>query len=262
MKKPEDLKEYIVWLKEHREVTIDERTRTHYASVSRKIKEDIEQSDFWKALLDATTGWSQQYYLEKKYPLFANDPKPELKVKPYDSFLHKTFRKNILSNNNWPNEPPSGWVLPSNWISIIGDIVRTLFTVKYLDGVEIFAENISSLSKSMGLESTNDFEAKEEGYYAAHSYIRIPCEIPKIDWDTENVMPTLEIHITTQLQDVIRKLLHKFYEKRRKGTSLESRKWQWDYKSDEFGANYLGHILHYVEGMIMELREKQEGDTK
>ena len=36
--------------------------------------------------------------------------------------------------------------------------------------------------------------------------------------------------------------------------------WQWNYKSDEFAANYLGHILHYVEGMIIEIRDKKRGD--
>ena len=39
-------------------------------------------------------------------------------------------------------------------------------------------------------------------------------------------------------------------------------KWQWDYKSDEFSANYLGHILHYVEGMIVEIREKQKKEEQ
>ena len=29
----------------------------------------------------------------------------------------------------------------------------------------------------------------------------------------------------------------------------------------EFAANYLGHVLHYVEGMIMDIREKQEKKT-
>lgn len=67
----------------------------------------------------------------------------------------------------------------------------------------------------------------------------------------------IEIQITTQLQEVIRSLLHKYYEDRRKGVEAEGTKWQWDYKSDEFVANYLGHILHYVEGMIMDIREKQ-----
>ena len=70
------------------------------------------------------------------------------------------------------------------------------------------------------------------------------------------------MQITTQLQEVIRKLLHKHYESRRKRTTPDELKWQWDYKSDEFSANYLGHILHYIEGMIMEVRDKQEGKNK
>ena len=33
--------------------------------------------------------------------------------------------------------------------------------------------------------------------------------------------------------------------------------WQWDYTNDRFNTNYLGHIVHYVEGMIVQLRDKQ-----
>lgn len=32
--------------------------------------------------------------------------------------------------------------------------------------------------------------------------------------------------------------------------------WQWQYRGDQFVPNYLGHILHYIEGMIMEVRER------
>jgi len=53
------------------------------------------------------------------------------------------------------------------------------------------------------------------------------------------------------------RLLHKYYEERRKKLKKEDIIWQWDWRSDEFSANYLGHILHYIEGMIMEIREKQ-----
>lgn len=52
--------------------------------------------------------------------------------------------------------------------------------------------------------------------------------------------------------------MHKYYEERRKKVKLNEKDWIWDYKCDEFAANYLGHILHYVEGMIMEIREKQK----
>lgn len=91
-----------------------------------------------------------------------------------------------------------------------------------------------------------------------HSYIKQTFEIPKATWDTEIVEIPVEIRATTQLQDAIRKLLHTYYEDRRKRVQKEDKKWQWDYGSDEFAANYLGHILHYVEGMIVEIREKQK----
>ena len=51
--------------------------------------------------------------------------------------------------------------------------------------------------------------------------------------------------------------MHKYYEEKRGKVSLAvERVWQWDYESDEFIPNYLGHRLHYVEGMIMDIRER------
>jgi hypothetical protein len=78
-----------------------------------------------------------------------------------------------------------------------------------------------------------------------------------MSWDTQKVIVSVEIQITTQLQEVIRLLLHKYYSEKRKKGSIDKVKWQWNSSSEEFVANYLGHILHYVEGMILEIREKQ-----
>jgi hypothetical protein len=57
-------------------------------------------------------------------------------------------------------------------------------------------------------------------------------------------------------------MLHLHYEKRREQRAgPESDAWKWDYKSDEFSTNYLGHILHYLEGVIVEIRNKpRRGD--
>ncbi|KKK63816.1 hypothetical protein LCGC14_2990500, partial [marine sediment metagenome] len=53
------------------------------------------------------------------------------------------------------------------------------------------------------------------------------------------------------------------YDQRRAERPTSNVKWQWDYRSDEFAANYLGHILHYVEGMIIDVRDKRIGkETK
>ena len=88
-----------------------------------------------------------------------------------------------------------------------------------------------------------------------------PLTMPTLKWESTKTEISLEIQITTQLQEVIRKLLHSFYEERRSEKPQKNkRQWQWDYRSEEFGANYLGHILHYLEGMIVEIREKRDDD--
>jgi hypothetical protein len=34
------------------------------------------------------------------------------------------------------------------------------------------------------------------------------------------------------------------------------------YRTEEFRANYLGHILHYIEGMIIDIRDKQKKENE
>jgi len=259
-KMPENIDDYKKWLKKEHGIESLDRTRTYYESVTSKTKKDFEKSDFWVQLTENLKEYDDEYLVKTGYPLLRPKSKPELYIKPFDSFLLKTFRKNFLENKNRPNEPEGGWILPSNWYSRINDIIRTLFVVKYLDGVEFMRDKIQFLCVQHSMECIVFLEAREEGYYAAHLYTKQEFEIPRVTWDTEKVNVSIEIQITTQLQEVIRKLLHKYYEDRRKRMEKEDIKWQWNYESDEFAANYLGHILHYVEGMIMEIREKQKGE--
>ena len=79
-------------------------------------------------------------------------------------------------------------------------------------------------------------------------------------WGTETVSVQIEIKITTQIKEVIQKLLHGYYEKKRMEAKMIKKKdvkWQWDYRSNEFNVNYLGHIIHYIEGVIINIRDKQ-----
>lgn len=259
--KPKNVDEYIKWLKDEREVEISNRTRTRYSTVTAVIKQDYENSDFWVNIVESIRKYDEEYLLDTGYRLFIHTEKPELKIKPFESFLLKTFRKNIIDNERYPDEPVGGWILPDNWFSGINDILRTMLVVKYLDGVEFMRGKIRSHCEKYGMNFEDHLEAREEGYYAAHLYTKRKFEIPKTEWDTEKVSVSVEIQITTQLQEVIRRLLHKYYEKRRETIKEEDSKWQWDYRCDEFCANYLGHILHYVEGMIMEIRERQKEET-
>ena len=202
---------------------------------------------------------AQAYLRDTGYQLFV-PPAPTLLTKPLDSTVTKSFRKNILDNKSWPEPPEGGWLLPDNWLSKVNDLIRTSFTVKYLDGVTWVVDAIEKLCGNHDLKCRKFLEAREEGYYAAHVYCRIPVELPKRTWDVERLEISVELQVTTQLQEVIKQLLHKYYaEKRTSNRKTDSPKWQWDYRSDEFAIGYLGHILHYVEGMVMEIRDKNRG---
>lgn len=257
--KPNNIAEYKKWLKDSHNIEINDRTQTYYESVAHKIRSDFINSLFWQTVVKQLERIAQEYYLETKYYLFIENRAPKLELKPFSSLLLKSFRHNIINNKSWPKEPGSGWIFPSNWFIETKDIVRTCFVVKYLDGTSFLLAKIEDICEANDLTFNVDFEAKEEGYYAAHLSIGFQCEIPRKDWDTEKINVVIELQVTTQIQEVIRKLLHKYYEKSRKRVAPDELKWQWDYKSDEFSANYLGHILHYVEGMIMDVRHKQEG---
>lgn len=259
--RPTDIKQYKDWLQKSHKIRITDRTINYYESVTKKIRSDFEKSNFWQSLTSKLDIIHQEYVIHRKYDLFTANGSVDLDIKTFDSYLLKTFRKNVIDNEKWPEPPDAGWIFPNDGFSKINDIVRTCFVVKYLDGVEFFVDKMQILCKESNLEYSVDFEAKEEGYYAAHSYVLFPCEIPGEGWETITIKVWIELQVTTQLQEVIRKLLHKYYEDRRKSLVKSEIKWQWNYESNEFATNYLGHILHYVEGMIMDVRNKQE-ETK
>jgi hypothetical protein len=39
-------------------------------------------------------------------------------------------------------------------------------------------------------------------------------------------------------------------------------KWQWDYECNEFAPNYIGHVLHYIEGAVMQIIKKEQLNGK
>ncbi len=262
--KPDDLLKYATWLKRALNVAIDRRTKNHYDTVAVKLKATVESSAFWATLCGSLQAYDEEYLTKTGYRLFMEpDAKPELLTKPYESLLLKTFRRNVLDNANWPEPPAGGWLVPENWYSAVRDIVRTCIVVKYIDGVDFLCAKLRGLSDTNLLECELSFEAREDGYYAAHFNLRSAAEIPMMNFDSEAIKHWFELQVTTQLQEVIRRMLHLYYERKRQAPkSNDAPKWQWQYSGDEFVANYLGHILHYVEGMIMEVRARAGAGTE
>jgi ppGpp synthetase/RelA/SpoT-type nucleotidyltranferase len=265
MIKPGNIQEYKKWLTDNHQISnIDLiRQKKRYEAVLGSFEETIRKSNFWRYITDNLTDLDHQYLIENNYDLMENH-KVELNKKSWESFLLKTYRKNILDNKNWPMPPEAGWILPKNWYTEINDTLRTIFIVKYLDGAIFLAKKIEDVAHDNEIGIKTSFEAREYGYYAVHLIIAFSVEIPIEHYDTELCTMYFEIQISTQLQDVIRQLTHKIYENDRIREKLPLEKnmgWQWKYDSPEFTPNYLGHILHYVEGVIMEIRNKQKGES-
>lgn len=257
--KPETVDDYVAVVEDRLKIDLTAVEATRYEDVTRAAKEGIENSEFWTSFRNIYRTLEDQYKAQKGYDLFTIAPQEEIVIKPYTSMLGKSYRKNVINNDNYPAAPDDGWSVPPNWFSTTNDIVRTSVVVKYLDGVDFLVDYLETLAKDSECNFRSDFEARMEGYYAAQTYIGIECEVPSETFDTEITNFSFEVEITTQLQDVIKRLLHHHYEKRRLAISDDnvSKPWQWDYRSEEFAVNYLGHILHYLEGMIMEARIKQ-----
>lgn len=249
---------YCTWYKNKFDIELYSKPSSIYEYVITKLQKDIANSAFWIELNANLSNYNDEYYLLNGYSLLRNDP-IQIFTKTYLSLINKTYRKNILLNSNYPDAPSTGWITNENWFIQINDLLRTTITVRYLDGVKYIVDKIHELAVKHNYGFEVDFEAREEGYYAAHITIKGNFSIIDSDWNECQIICPIEIQVTTQLQDVIKDLLHKMYEEVRITENQEDDyKWQWNHKSLEFSSNYLGHILHYVEGMILEVRDKQK----
>lgn len=255
--KPANFDEFKIWFNLFLGFEIDTSYAYYYTTVVRQLKNDFEESIFWQKILHELNEINDKYFMAKNVHLLTSVEDPKILTKSLDSLMMKAYRKNILNNNNFPNEPIGGWITPENWFESIKDVVRTTITVKYLDGVQFLVSELEKLTLDHGFYFTSSLEAREEGYYAAHTGIVFPISMPDQSFNPIDKKLNIEIQITTQIQEIIKTLLHKHYEENRKVLTPQDYKWQWDHKSPEFTSNYLGHIIHYVEGMIVEIRDKE-----
>ena len=99
--KPESIEDYKKWLAKEHSLRITEATKTYYEQATMAAKQRFEASRFWVDLCDNLGEIEDEYLTRKAYRLFrSQDVEPH--TKPFDSFLLKTFRRNVLENTDWP----------------------------------------------------------------------------------------------------------------------------------------------------------------
>jgi hypothetical protein len=253
------MEQYLSWLKSELHIDVTDSERTRYNSVLLTARADVEASLAWTSLHQVLRDEAARYTVDTNgYPLFSadTDSEPVLLMKTFDSMLAKTFRLNVLENINFPSPPDPDWIRPDNWLTRINDNLRTRILVRYLDGVVRLSTVLESHFDSYGHSPKAVLLARDYGYYCCHIGIAPTVSVPGASWCLEQLKMPIEIQVTTQVQEIIGRLTHQFYERRRLADPGGTVNWQWNYKSDEFVPNYLGHLLHYVEGMIMEVRDR------
>lgn len=259
--KPQSLEEFKTWFES--EFSYNSRNYENYYNVATQLlHKSFISSPFWESVKKELSNINDTYKRQKGYQLLTKVDPPEIYIKSLDSLLIKAYRKNILNNPRFPEPPVDDWVTPNNWFTNINDVLRTTIVVKYLDGVEFLLQQLAQIANIYSCKLDYSLEAREEGYYAAHGGLKISLDLIDEKFQPSPRILNVEIQVTTELQEIIKTLLHKHYEKNRKSIKPKNYKWQWDYQCDEFSSNYLGHIVHYVEGMIVEIRDKQNCDIK
>jgi len=233
--------------------------QSYYDMVSTSMRSQVENSPLWGAFRQRYKDIDERYQVQSGgHHLFQATEPPKWENKSFDALVEKSFRMNKVQNKAFPEEPPEGWVSPDEWLNKVSDIVRARMVVRYLDGPEYLASALQEIAVEHGHRTKLEFKCQEDGYYAAHINIRYELEIPRRDHDTRILECWCELQVTTQLQELVQTLMHRCYESRRLFTreSEEQVPWQWRFHETEFSASYLGHVLHYVEGMIMDVRRK------
>jgi ppGpp synthetase/RelA/SpoT-type nucleotidyltranferase len=178
----------------------------------------------------------------------------KLVKKPYESAIDKSFRINALWNDGFPNEPKKGWVTPRNLHFYFNDGIRSYLVCRFIDGPRFIAEQLTNYAKSLGLKSRFYSQERDEGYYAYHFYVTINVYFIDESFKKVNSEIEIEIQLTTQLQEVLKSLIHEFYQANRLKQSSNS-KWKWEYKTNRFRVGYISHALHLLESIIVEIRD-------
>lgn len=288
----ERINAYEHWLTTSQGLDIS-RLERYYGRVANSMKSAWEESEFvreFRAALQQKETQYRKHIGNDRSRLFKDDkPDVTLETKQYRDFLTKTMRKNV---KHYRDQSTTAWCLPPGWYTDVRDIVRTQIAVMHIDGVDFLMDWLKELATKCAVHPDEaDYKTGLEGYYAAHLEVYIDdvnVQLEGDDFDAGEashkqrvdvweerevnsgsegekqpdyyppvVRAYLEIQVRTQLQETIYQILHGFYEMQRvKNAPSVQVQAKWDYTSDHFGVTYLGHVLHYVEGMIVQARDK------
>jgi ppGpp synthetase/RelA/SpoT-type nucleotidyltranferase len=129
-----------------------------------------------------------------------------------------------------------------------------MIVCRYIDGTALVARTLHAHATDLALDSRFGSRENDAGYYAFHFYACLPVQISDMDWNAVEIPLSIEIQLTTQLQEVLKDLTHGFYEEARLRYPESDEDWKWQFETLRFKGSYIGHTLHLLEGIIVSLK--------
>jgi hypothetical protein len=253
--RPETVEQYVLWANANLSIDFASvATRNRYETNVQNAQNAIQDSRFMREFEGFIAMQEEQH---QKVPGGGLLMGADLAVvrKPFQAAVTKSYRINVLRNRRFPSPPADGWVSPDNWYMRFDDLVRGTLICKFLDGPKILAPALDSYASSMGLVGRHVPRNTDDGYYAFHHYTSFPVDLVDAAWQTQAATVEFEIQLTTQLQEVLRELTHPLYEEARLASGRPDDSWKWDFETPRFRTSYLGHTLHMIEAVIVQVRD-------
>lgn len=252
---------YVEWAQLILSARFDAWERMIYTTNAQAILNAANNHEFFRESRSILSAATRDFETDTGSPLLdvgpGLEPSIQLKCKGFDSAVEKSYRLNILRNKTFPQPPTSGWVTPPVWYTQLNDVVRATLVCRYLDGLPWLANRLRDEAARRGLSVVFNSEQRDEGYYAFHVYVTLVAVRLQYREQDGSVSErpfdvSVEIQLTTQLQDALREVTHSFYEERRvRGLTAD---WKWKHDAPQFRASYISHSLHLLDAIIVELR--------
>lgn len=255
-KSPKTLAEYFAWAVNTlgTDFMEDKNKRVYEVNINNYFN-TISNHDFFKGLQPELEKWDAEYHRTTTTHLLMERVVPPLLQKPYSSAVDKSFRVNILWNEEFPKPPKKGWVTAENLHAYFNDVIRCCIVCKFIDGPRFITERLMKYANTAGLGRRQYSQERDEGYYAYHFYVAFPVTLVDKEWQATDSQVEIEIQVTTQLQEVLRSMTHNFYAQSRLEPDEDFSKWKWEFTTNRFRVGYLSHTLHLMEAIILESRD-------
>ena len=213
--------------------------------------QEISVGPFWKKANASLTKWRTEYRALMDGDLLPQPSLPKFESKSKDSILDKLVRKckstpDDLSTLISKEGPP---------IPKLNDFVRTRVACRYIDGVEFLAKKFMEVGAETSCAMHLTREGRIEGYFAQHITVEQNV-IFRLAGHQQMATILCEIQLASELATRVWQASHPLYADARIRRDAPE-EWQWRPNEPRFIANQLGHMIHLVDGLLVQLRDTE-----